>query len=85
MGYGSTSFAKAPTNILTELDLTAVPIPQCNAALPSDESSPHGITETQICAKDYARNRDTCQVIVCVEFFIESSHYMLIMSGLGHK
>ncbi|XP_061394425.1 serine protease snake-like [Musca vetustissima] len=61
MGYGSTSFAKAPTNILTELDLTLVRLQECNQALPVDESSPEGIVETQICAKDYVHNRDTCQ------------------------
>ncbi|XP_073820426.1 serine protease snk [Musca autumnalis] len=61
MGYGSTSFAKAPTNILTELDLTLVRLQECNQALPRDDSSPEGIVETQICAKDYVQKRDTCQ------------------------
>ncbi|BFF90702.1 serine protease snake [Drosophila madeirensis] len=61
MGYGSTGFAQAPTNILTELDLTEVPIEKCNSTLPEDESAPQGILSSQICAHDYEKNRDTCQ------------------------
>ncbi|XP_011178243.1 transmembrane protease serine 12 [Zeugodacus cucurbitae] len=61
MGYGSTAFAKAPTNILTELELSIVPLLQCNQILPSDTGVPEGLLDSQICAKDYERNRDTCQ------------------------
>jgi len=65
MGYGSTGFAQPQTNILTELDLSVVPIDQCNTSLPADESAPQGILTSQICAHDYEKNRDTCQVSVC--------------------
>eukprot|EP00099_Drosophila_melanogaster_P002055 NP_001097767.2 uncharacterized protein Dmel_CG11670 [Drosophila melanogaster] len=61
MGYGSTGFAQPQTNILTELDLSVVPIEQCNSSLPADEGSPHGLLTSQICAHDYEKNRDTCQ------------------------
>lgn len=61
MGYGSTSFAKAPTNILTELDLSLIPLQKCKKSFPSDEKAPQGIVESQICAKDFEKNRDTCQ------------------------
>ncbi|XP_023034313.1 serine protease snake isoform X1 [Drosophila willistoni] len=61
MGYGSTGFAQAPTNVLTELDLSIVPQEKCNSTLPSDESAPQGILTSQICAHDYEKNRDTCQ------------------------
>ncbi|XP_036673905.2 venom protease isoform X1 [Drosophila suzukii] len=61
MGYGSTGFAQPQTNILTELDLSVVPIDQCNTSLPADESAPQGILTSQICAHDYEKNRDTCQ------------------------
>ncbi|XP_075144804.1 uncharacterized protein LOC142219916 [Haematobia irritans] len=61
MGYGSTSFAKAPTYILTEMELSTVPHDECNEELPPNEIAPQGITDTQICAKDYIKNRDTCQ------------------------
>lgn len=62
MGYGSTSFAQSPTNILTELDLSVVPLDICNATMPAEEAAPEGITESQLCAKDFIQNRDTCQV-----------------------
>lgn len=62
MGYGSTAFAQAPTNVLTELELSIVPLLQCNQILPSDTGVPDGLLDSQICAKDYERNRDTCQV-----------------------
>lgn len=62
MGYGSTSFGKTPTNILTEMELSAMPQDECNKELLPNESTPQGITDTQICAKDYVKNRDTCQV-----------------------
>ncbi|XP_053947023.1 serine protease snake [Anastrepha ludens] len=61
MGYGSTSFAQAPTNVLTELELSIVPLPQCNQILPADSGTPEGLLESQICAKDFEQNRDTCQ------------------------
>ncbi|XP_030370379.1 serine protease snake [Scaptodrosophila lebanonensis] len=61
MGYGSTGFAQAPTNILTELELSVVPLDRCNQSLPADESAPQGIVESQICAQDFEKNRDTCQ------------------------
>lgn len=61
MGYGSTSFAKAPTNILTELSLSIIPLEQCRDILPSDEKTPYGILNTQICGRDLEKNRDTCQ------------------------
>ncbi|XP_032578807.1 serine protease snake isoform X1 [Drosophila sechellia] len=61
MGYGSTGFAQPQTNILTELDLSVVPIEQCNSSLPADEGSPYGLLTSQICAHDYEKNRDTCQ------------------------
>ncbi|XP_022211599.2 serine protease snake isoform X2 [Drosophila obscura] len=61
MGYGSTGFAQAQTNILTELDLSVVPLPTCNSTLPADESAPQGLLSSQICAHDYEKNRDTCQ------------------------
>ncbi|EDW97186.2 uncharacterized protein Dyak_GE26238 [Drosophila yakuba] len=61
MGYGSTGFAQPQTNILTELDLSVVPIEQCNSSLPSDEGAPQGLLTSQICAHDYEKNRDTCQ------------------------
>uniref|UniRef100_A0A1I8PR75 Peptidase S1 domain-containing protein n=1 Tax=Stomoxys calcitrans TaxID=35570 RepID=A0A1I8PR75_STOCA len=61
MGYGSTSFAKAPTYILTEMELSTVSQQECNVELPPNEIAPQGITETQICAKDFVKNRDTCQ------------------------
>ncbi|XP_026839900.1 serine protease snake isoform X1 [Drosophila persimilis] len=61
MGYGSTGFAQAQTNILTELDLSVVPLEKCNSTLPADESAPEGILSSQICAHDYEKNRDTCQ------------------------
>ncbi|XP_046806267.1 uncharacterized protein LOC124419749 [Lucilia cuprina] len=61
MGYGSTSFAKAPTNILTELSLSLIPWQKCKQSLPPNEKTPHGITETQLCGRDLEKNRDTCQ------------------------
>ena len=61
MGYGSTSFAKAPTNILTELSLSIIPLDQCKEVLHSDDKTPYGILETQICGLDLEKNRDTCQ------------------------
>ncbi|XP_065359601.1 uncharacterized protein LOC135953576 [Calliphora vicina] len=61
MGYGSTSFAKAPTNILTELSLSLIPLQQCKQTLPRNEKTPLGIVETQICGRDLEKNRDTCQ------------------------
>ncbi|XP_050744770.1 serine protease snake isoform X2 [Drosophila biarmipes] len=61
MGYGSTGFAQPQTNILTELDLSVVPVDQCNTSLPADDSAPQGILTSQICAHDYEKNRDTCQ------------------------
>ncbi|KAM7361067.1 serine protease snk-like [Cochliomyia hominivorax] len=61
MGYGSTSFAKAPTNILTELSLSLTPLDKCKTVLPPDEKTPHGIVESQICGRDLEKNRDTCQ------------------------
>ncbi|XP_017039808.1 serine protease snake isoform X2 [Drosophila ficusphila] len=61
MGYGSTGFAQPQTNILTELDLSEVPVDQCNTSLPADDGSPQGILTSQICAHDYEKNRDTCQ------------------------
>ncbi|XP_067618719.1 serine protease snake [Eurosta solidaginis] len=61
MGYGSTRFAKAPTNVLTELELSIVPLQQCNLMLPPDSAVPEGLLESQICAKDFEQNRDTCQ------------------------
>ncbi|XP_017104518.2 venom protease isoform X2 [Drosophila bipectinata] len=61
MGYGSTAFAQPQTNILTELDLSEVPLEQCNSSLPADESAPNGILSSQICAHDYEKNADTCQ------------------------
>ncbi|XP_037951464.1 serine protease snake-like [Teleopsis dalmanni] len=61
MGYGSTSFAQAPTNILTELNLTIVALNECNRTMPPDTGAPFGIVESQVCAKDFERNRDTCQ------------------------
>ncbi|XP_036323162.1 prostasin [Rhagoletis pomonella] len=61
MGYGSTAFAHAPTNVLTELELSIVPLLQCNQTLPSDTGTPDGLLESQICAKDFEKNRDTCQ------------------------
>lgn len=61
MGYGSTSFAKAPTNILTELSLSIIPLDKCKKTLPSDEKTPNGIVDTQICGRDFEKNRDTCQ------------------------
>ncbi|TMW52269.1 hypothetical protein DOY81_002672 [Sarcophaga bullata] len=61
MGYGSTSFAKAPTNILTELSLSIIPLDQCKEVLHSDDKTPYGILDTQICGLDLEKNRDTCQ------------------------
>ncbi|EDV47748.1 serine protease snake isoform X1 [Drosophila erecta] len=61
MGYGATSFAKAMTNRLTNLNLTIVPNDECNAELPSLAETPNGVLESQICAQDYILNRDTCQ------------------------
>ncbi|XP_037729392.1 serine protease snake isoform X1 [Drosophila subpulchrella] len=61
MGYGATSFAKAMTNQLTNLNLTIVPNAECNNELPSLAETPDGVLESQICAQDYILNRDTCQ------------------------
>lgn len=61
MGYGSTSFAKAPTNILTELSLSLIPLKKCKEMLPRDEKTPNGILDSQICGRDLEKNRDTCQ------------------------
>ncbi|KAH8369417.1 hypothetical protein KR009_010318 [Drosophila setifemur] len=61
MGYGATSFAKAMTNRLTNLNLTIVPNTECNDELPSLSETPNGVLESQICAQDYILNRDTCQ------------------------
>ena len=56
------SFAQAATNVLTELDLSIVEWEKCNLTIPNDDATPNGIIESQICAKDYEKNRDTCQV-----------------------
>ncbi|KAH8354554.1 hypothetical protein KR084_007810 [Drosophila pseudotakahashii] len=61
MGYGATSFAKAMTNRLTNLNLTIVPNAECNSELPPIAETPNGVLESQICAQDYILNRDTCQ------------------------
>ncbi|XP_016950615.1 serine protease snake [Drosophila biarmipes] len=61
MGYGATSFAKAMTNRLTNLNLTVVPNAECNEELPSIAETPNGVLGSQICAQDYILNRDTCQ------------------------
>ncbi|KAH8340250.1 hypothetical protein KR074_002989 [Drosophila pseudoananassae] len=61
MGYGATSFAKAMTNRLTNLNLTIVPNTECNTELPALAETPNGVMDSQICAQDYILNRDTCQ------------------------
>lgn len=61
MGYGATSFAKAMTNRLTNLNLTIVPNSECNTELPALAEAPNGVMDSQICAQDYILNRDTCQ------------------------
>uniref|UniRef100_A0A1I8M7U9 Peptidase S1 domain-containing protein n=2 Tax=Musca domestica TaxID=7370 RepID=A0A1I8M7U9_MUSDO len=61
MGYGSTSFAKERTNRLTHLNMTIVPNDECNRELPPIPETEEGIIFSQMCAKDYALNRDTCQ------------------------
>ncbi|KAH8294597.1 hypothetical protein KR018_000154 [Drosophila ironensis] len=61
MGYGATSFAKAMTNRLTNLNLTIVPNDECNRELPALAETPSGVLPSQICAQDYILNRDTCQ------------------------
>lgn len=42
--------------------LTVIPNGECGLHYRTEESLPHGITETQICAKDPENLRDTCQV-----------------------
>ncbi|EDW83059.2 uncharacterized protein Dwil_GK22652 [Drosophila willistoni] len=61
MGYGATSFAKAMTNRLTNLNLTIVPNDECNRELPALSETPDGVLASQICGQDYILNRDTCQ------------------------
>uniref|UniRef100_A0A1B0GBT7 Peptidase S1 domain-containing protein n=1 Tax=Glossina morsitans morsitans TaxID=37546 RepID=A0A1B0GBT7_GLOMM len=41
--------------------LTVIPNGECGLHYRTEESLPHGITETQICAKDPENLRDTCQ------------------------
>ncbi|XP_014090620.2 serine protease Hayan [Bactrocera oleae] len=61
MGYGATSFAKAPTQRLTDFNLTIVENNDCNQRLPQLDEVPHGIIESQVCAQDFIMHRDTCQ------------------------
>ncbi|XP_073819972.1 venom protease [Musca autumnalis] len=61
MGYGSTAFAKERTNRLTHLNMTIVANDECNQELPHIPETEDGIIFSQMCAKDFALNRDTCQ------------------------
>ncbi|XP_011181920.2 serine protease Hayan [Zeugodacus cucurbitae] len=61
MGYGATSFARAPTNRLTDFNLTIVENDDCNQRLPQLDEVPRGIIESQVCAQDFVMQRDTCQ------------------------
>lgn len=72
MGYGATSFAKAPTQRLTDFNLTIVENNDCNQRLPQLDEVPHGIIESQVCAQDFIMHRDTCQVSRTVLNFIRN-------------
>ncbi|XP_013102252.1 serine protease snake [Stomoxys calcitrans] len=61
MGYGSTDFAKQRTNRLTDLNMTIISNEVCNRELPQIPETDRGIIDSQLCARDYALNRDTCQ------------------------
>uniref|UniRef100_W8B4R8 Serine protease snake n=2 Tax=Ceratitis capitata TaxID=7213 RepID=W8B4R8_CERCA len=61
MGYGATSFARAPTQRLTDFNLTIVGNDDCNRRLPQLDEVPRGIIESQVCAQDFVMQRDTCQ------------------------
>lgn len=61
MGYGSTDFAKERTNRLTNLNMTIIPNDECNVQMPKSPEAQNGILASQICARDFAQNRDTCQ------------------------
>uniref|UniRef100_A0A034VLR2 Serine protease snake n=1 Tax=Bactrocera dorsalis TaxID=27457 RepID=A0A034VLR2_BACDO len=61
MGFGATSFAKAPTQLLTDFNLTIVENNDCNQRLPQLDEVPRGIIESQVCAQDFVMQRDTCQ------------------------
>lgn len=62
MGYGSTEFGGRETNKLTDLNLTILANAQCNTMMPKVSETEMGIISNQICAIDYQKNRDTCQV-----------------------
>ncbi|XP_067616884.1 uncharacterized protein [Eurosta solidaginis] len=61
MGYGATSFARAPTQQLTDFNMTIIANDECNERLPQLGEIPHGIVESLICAEDLVMHRDTCQ------------------------
>uniref|UniRef100_A0A1A9WQN4 Peptidase S1 domain-containing protein n=1 Tax=Glossina brevipalpis TaxID=37001 RepID=A0A1A9WQN4_9MUSC len=61
IGYGHTQFAGASTVTLLKAYLTIIANRECDLHYKAEETLPHGIAETQICAKDPERLRDTCQ------------------------
>lgn len=61
MGYGATDFVSQRTNRLTNLNMTIVPNNECNHEMPKLPETNRGILSSQICARDFALNRDTCQ------------------------
>ncbi|XP_036325275.1 serine protease Hayan [Rhagoletis pomonella] len=61
MGYGATSFARAPTQQLTDFNMTLIANDECNQLLPQLDEVPRGIISSQICAEDFVMHRDTCQ------------------------
>ncbi|KAL9913372.1 serine protease snk-like [Glossina fuscipes fuscipes] len=61
VGYGHTEFAGMGSPTLLKAYLTVIPNGECGLHYRTEESLPHGITETQICAKDHENLRDTCQ------------------------
>ncbi|XP_054747372.1 serine protease snake [Anastrepha obliqua] len=61
MGYGATSFAHAPTQRLTDFNMTLIANDECNEQLPQLDEVPRGIIQSQMCAEDLVMHRDTCQ------------------------
>lgn len=80
MGYGATAFGKARTNRLTDLNMTIIPNEECNRQLPLLQETVRGIIDSQICAHDYAMNRDTCQVSF---FKLELGMILIVLYYLG--
>jgi hypothetical protein len=59
MGYGTTGFGEAKSNVLLKGELKITNSTFCNRGYDEDFELPQGITSSQICAFDPEGNRDT--------------------------